>query len=305
MPLHPEYETMLRQLAQMEGPDLVDLPVAVGREMFRAMQPVALDVEVGAVSDVDAGGVPARVYRPEGDGPFPMVMMFHGGGWVIGDLDTADRQSREVCRGARALVVSVDYRLAPEHRFPAAADDCYAATCWAAEHASDHEGDASKLAVAGDSAGGNLAAVVAQMARDRGGPRLVFQLLVYPVTDGVDHDWPSYRDNGDGYLLTSAAMGWFWNQYAPSAADRRNPHASPLRAGNLAGLPPALVMTAEFDPLRDEGEAYAHALDAAGVEAEFVRYDGFIHGFFSHTGTIPATRIAMQKACAALSAALP
>ena len=229
--------------------------------------------------------------------------MFHGGGWVIGDLDTADRQSREVCRGTGALVVSVDYRLAPEHRFPAAAEDCYAATRWAAEHASDHEGDATRLAVAGDSAGGNLAAVVAQMARDRGGPRLVFQLLVYPVTDGVDNDWPSYRDNGDGYLLTTAAMGWFWNHYAPSAADRRNPYASPLKAESLAGLPPALVMTAEFDPLRDEGEAYARALATAGVDAELVRYDGFIHGFFSHTGTIPATRKAMEKACNALSAA--
>ncbi|MYD97549.1 MAG: alpha/beta hydrolase [Gammaproteobacteria bacterium] len=303
MPLHPEYQTMLAQLAEMEGPDLIDLPVATGREMFRAMQPQAFDVEVGAVSDVDAGGVPARIYRPEGEGPFPVVIMFHGGGWVIGDLDTADRQSREVCRGTGALVVSVDYRLAPEHRFPAAADDCYAATRWAAEHAPDHEGDASRLAVAGDSAGGNLAAVVAQMARDRGGPRLVFQLLVYPVTDGVDPGWPSYRDNGDGYLLTTAAMGWFWNHYAPSAADRHNPYASPLQAESLAGLPPALVMTAEFDPLRDEGEAYARALRAAGVDAELVRCDGFIHGFFSHTGTIPATRKAMAKACNALSAA--
>ena len=303
MPLDPEYETMLSQLAEMEGPDLVDLPVAIGREMYRAMQPEAPDVPVGAVSDVDAGGVPARVYRPEGDGPFPVVMMFHGGGWVIGDLDTADRQSREVCRGAHALVVSVDYRLAPEHTFPAAADDCYAATCWAAEHAADHDGDASRLAVAGDSAGGNLAAAVAQMARDRGVPRLAFQLLVYPVTDGVDHDRPSYRDNAEGYLLTADAMGWFWNHYAPAAADRRNPYASPLRAESLAGLPPALVMTAEFDPLRDEGEAYARALTAAGVEAELVRYDGFIHGFFSHTGTIPTTRKAMERACATLSSA--
>ena len=302
MPLNPAYEDMLGQLAALGGPSLVEVPVEVGREMFRAMQGGVPAIEVAAVTDTLAGGVPARVYRPHGDGPFPVAMMFHGGGWVIGDLDTADSQSREVCRGAGAVVVSVDYRLAPEHPFPAAAEDCYSATEWVAAHAGEHDGDPARLAVVGDSAGGNLAAVVAQMARDRGGPNIAFQLLVYPVTDGVNLDRASYRDNADGYLLTAQAMQWFWNHYAPTLDDRRNPYASPLLASDLTSLPPALVMTAEYDPLRDEGEAYGHALAEAGVDAEVIRYDGFIHGFFAHTQAIDAAGGAMSDACAALRA---
>ena len=304
MPLLAEYETMLRQLAAQPGPDLVELPVSAGRELMRAMQPEAPEIAVARVEDVDAGGVPARVYVPPGSGPFPVAMMFHGGGWVIGDLATADCQSREVCRGAGVVVVSVDYRLAPEHRFPAAAEDCYAATVWTAENAGRFGGDGGRLAVVGDSAGGNLAAVVALMARDRHGPPLAFQLLVYPVTDGANFETASYRDNAEGYLLTAAAMQWFWNHYAPDAAQRQHPYASPLLAESHAGLPPALVLTAEYDPLRDEGEAYAAKLAAAGVAAKHLRYDGFIHGFFSHTRTIPATRAAMDAACAALKEAL-
>ncbi len=303
MPLDPGYDEMLRQLAAIGGPSLAEVPVEAGREMFRAMQTQAPEIEVAAVTDISAGGVPARVYRPHGDGPFPVAMMFHGGGWVIGDLDTADCQSREVCRGSGALVVSVDYRLAPEHRFPAAAEDCYSATLWAAEHAGEHDGNPGALAVVGDSAGGNLAAVVAQMARDRGGPSIAFQLLVYPVTDGVNFDTASYRDNAEGYLLTAEAMHWFWDHYVPVPDDRRNPYASPLLASDLAALPAALVMTAEYDPLRDEGEAYGRALADAGVAARIVRYDGFIHGFFAHTRTIDAARGAMSEACAALRSA--
>ena len=304
MPLHPQYDAMLRQLAEMEGPPLVDLPVASGREMYRTMQPEAPELAVGEVTGTDADGVPVRVYRPAGDGPFPVAMMFHGGGWVIGDLATADCQSREICRGANVLVVSVDYRLAPENRFPAAAEDCYAATVWAAAHAADYDGDATRLAVIGDSAGGNLAAVVAQMARDKHGPRIAFQLLVYPVTDGVSFDTASYRDNAEGYLLTTDSMHWFWNHYAPDVEQRRDPYASPLLAGDFSNLPPALVMTAEYDPLRDEGEAYAQRLLAAGVHAELVRYDGFIHGFFGQTRTIEAARAAMDKACKTLTEVL-
>ena len=304
MPLNPGYEEMLSELAVLGGPSLAEVPVEAGREMFHAMQGGAPEIEVGTVTDVVAANVPARVYRPAGTGPFPVVMMFHGGGWVIGDLDTADCQSREICRGAGALVISVDYRLAPEHRFPAATEDCYSATRWAVDHAGDYDGDPGSLAVAGDSAGGNLAAVVAQMARDRRGPTIAFQLLIYPVTDGVNFDTPSYRDNADGYLLTAEAMHWFWDHYAPSPDDRRNPYASPLLASDLSGLPPALVMTAQYDPLRDEGEAYANALAKAGVDAKSIRYDGFIHGFFAHTRTIHDTRAAMADACSALRAAL-
>ena len=303
MPLKPGYEEMLRQLADIGGPALTEMPVETARAMFRAMQGDAPEVEVGTVTQIKAGGVPARIYRPIGSGPFPVVMMFHGGGWVIGDLDTADCQSREVCAGAGAVVISVDYRLAPEHRFPAAAEDCYSAVLWAADNASAYDGDTSSLAVAGDSAGGNLAAVVAQMARDRRGPAIAFQLLVYPVTDGIDFGRASYRDNAEGYLLTAEAMHWFWDHYAPTPDDRRHPYASPLLADDLSGLPPTLVMTAEYDPLRDEGEDYARALARAGVDARFVRYDGFIHGFFAHTRTIDDTREAMSDACAALRAA--
>ena len=304
MPLNPEYQTMLKQMAEVEAPPLADLPVAAGREMYRTMQPEAPEIEVGSVTDVDAGGAPARVYRPAGDGPFPVVMMFHGGGWVIGDLTTADGQSREVCRGVGALVISVDYRLAPEHRFPAAADDCYAATVWAGQNAAEYGGDPSRLAVAGDSAGGNLAAVVAQMVRDRGGPAIAFQLLVYPVTDGANFNTASYRDNGQDYMLTTDSMHWFWDLYVPNAEDRQNPYASPLLAGDLSNLPPALVMTAEFDPLRDEGEAYARKLAEAGIDANLIRCDGLIHGFFGQTRMVRAAREPMDQACAALRAAL-
>ena len=304
MPLNPEYRTMLKQMAEVEAPPLVDLPVETGRELYRTMQPEAPDIEVGSVTDIDADGVPARVYRPVGDGPFPVVMMFHGGGWVIGDLTTADGQSRDVCRGAGALVISVDYRLAPEHRFPAAADDCYAATVWAGQNAAEYGGDPSRLAVAGDSAGGNLAAVVAQMVRDRGGPGIAFQLLVYPVTDGANFNTVSYRENGQDYMLTTDSMHWFWDLYAPNPEDRQNPYASPLLAGDLSNLPPALVMTAEFDPLRDEGEAYARKLAEAGIDANLIRCAGLIHGFFAQTRTIRAAREPMDQACAALKAAL-
>ena len=304
MPLNPEYQALLEQMAQLEGPPLVDLPVEAGRQMYRTMQPEAPEIEVGAVLDTDADGVPVRVYQPVGEGPFPVVMMFHGGGWVIGDLTTADAQSREVCRQAEAVVVSVDYRLAPEHPFPAAINDCYAATRWAAQSADRYRGDPSRLALAGDSAGGNLAAVVAQMIRDGGGPAVSFQLLVYPVTDGVNFDTPSYHENGQDYMLTAESMHWFWNHYAPNARDRVNPYASPLLADNLADLPAALVMTAEYDPLRDEGEAYAEKLAKAGVEAEVVRCDGLIHGFFGQARTVQAAVEPMAQACKALKEAL-
>ena len=310
MPLHPEYEAMLAQMAEVEGPALVDMPVEAGREMYRTMQPEALDVPVAAVTDASANGVPMRIYTPPGEGPFPLVMMFHGGGWVIGDLVTADGQSREVCRGAGVTVVSVDYRLAPEHRFPAAADDCYAATVWAVQNAGHIGADASRVAVAGDSAGGNLAAVVSQMARDKrragaaDAPNIRFQLLVYPVTDGVNFNTASYRDNGEGYMLTADSMHWFWNHYAPEPAERSNPYASPLLADDLSDLPEALVMTAEYDPLRDEGEAYATALANAGVTARCQRYGGMIHGFFGQSRVVGAARAPMDDACKALRDAL-
>ena len=302
MPLHPDYDAMLAAMEDMGSPKIIEMSVADAREMFRMMQP-ADDTPVGNVEnrsiDGPGGQIPLRIYTPsaKGDAPPPIAMMFHGGGWVIGDLDTADSQSRELCAGAGCIVVSVDYRLAPEHRFPAAALDCFAATRWASENGTALGGDPKRVAVVGDSAGGNLAAVVTLMARDAGGPAIAAQVLVYPVTDGVRFDTASYRDCAEGYMLTAEAMHWFWDQYA-DPGERSDPRASPLLADDLSGLPPALVMTAEYDPLRDEGEAYARALEAAGNTVECIRFDGFLHGFFAHGPTIPATRPAMEKTCA-------
>ncbi len=306
MPLVPEYEAMFAQLAAEPGPKISELTPAEGREMYRLMRPVNESLAVGAVEDrtigTAVGDIPVRIYRPEGDGPFPIVMNFHGGGWVIGDLDTADAVCRSVCRTAECIVISVDYRLAPEHEYPAAVDDAYAATCWAAEHAAEL-GGSGRLAVMGESAGGNLAAVVAQKSRDENGPKIDFQLLAYPV---VDHDLTrtSYVENGQGYLLETETMSWFWDIYCPEAERRGEPAASPLKAESLAGLPPALVLTAEFDPLRDEGHAYADALQAAGVAAEAICFDGLVHDFLATAELIPGSRAAFERAVSALKSAL-
>ena len=242
-----------------------------------------------------------RIYTPQGSGPFPVLVYFHGGGWVIGNVDTHDPTCRTLTNAAGCVVVSVDYRLAPEHKFPAAVDDCYAATQWVAANAAAINGDSSRIAIGGDSAGGNLTAVVAIEARDKGGPPLVFQLLVYPVTD-YSFSTPSYRDNGDGYLLTKDSMVWFWDHYLRSEADGQDYRASPLRASDLTGLPPALVITAEYDPLRDEGEAYAARLQEAGVSVTCTRYDGMIHGFYGLTAVVDQARKAVEESVAALRA---
>ncbi|NBC22378.1 MAG: alpha/beta hydrolase fold domain-containing protein [Gammaproteobacteria bacterium] len=302
MPLVPEYEALLAELAAAEGPAIADLSPAEGREMYRMMRPANPDIAVGAVADTtlpgSAGPVPVRVYTPEGDGPFPVFVNFHGGGWVIGDLDTADAVCRDICRTAGCVVVSVDYRLAPEHPFPAAVEDACAAVAWVADNMGQLQGN-GRLAVGGESAGGNLAAVACQWARDRGGPEIHFQLLLYPV---VDHDMEraSYRENGAGYMLELDTMRWFWDHYCPDPARRTEPQASPLRAADLSNLPPALVVTAEFDPLRDEGEAYAAALAAAGTEAEAVRYDGLVHDFFATAALFEPSRRGFEAACKAL-----
>jgi acetyl esterase len=244
--------------------------------------------------------IPVRIYTPaEGDAPWPCLVYFHGGGWVIGTLDTVDAICRMVANRAGCKVVSVDYRLAPEHKFPTPFDDCFAALNWVRANALDIDVDPDRVAVGGDSAGGNIAAAAALETRDDGGPPLRYQLLVYPV---MDHrfDTPSYTDNADGYLLTRDMMIWFWDHYLTAAADGDNPLASPLRAGDLTGLPPAMVITAEFDPLRDEGEAYAAKLTAAGVPVTQTRYDGQIHAFWQMPGIFPAAHAAADAAGAAL-----
>ena len=304
MPLDPQAKAVLDQFASMGGQQLHEMSVAQARELILGM--VALAGEPESIARVEnrtvpgpAGEIPVRIYTPGGTAPFPVLVYFHGGGWVIGNLDTHDGICRSLANRVGCLVVSVDYRLAPEHRFPAAPEDCYAATRWLAEHAGSLGGDKGRIAVGGDSAGGNLAAVVALMARDRGGPKLAFQLLVYPATD-TDFETRSYRENSEGYFLTRADMVWFWNHYAPRDEDRRNPYAAPLRAASLRGLPPALVITAEFDPLCDDGNAYAARLREDGVPVRLSQQDGLIHGFFQMGAVIDRGRASVDEASRAL-----
>jgi acetyl esterase len=261
---------------------------------------------VAGVEDrIVAGSIPARMYWPLGGGasPAPLVVFLHGGGWVLCDLDTHDIPCRNLANATGSVVVSVDYRLAPEHRFPAAIDDAYAALAWAHEHAGELGADPARLAVAGDSAGGNLAAAVALAARDRGGPALRYQLLIYPVLDH-DFDRPSYQENAVGNFLTAVHMQWYWDQYVPDVDARDNPLASPMRAPELRGLPPAYVITAECDVLRDEGNAYAARLRDAGVPVTLSCAPGMFHGFFGTGDVIPIAKAENDKAFAALRAAL-
>ena len=278
--LQPDAEIFLEMLAELGAPRIETLSVADARA-FAAASAAAQPPgpEVGEVRDGElagaAGPLAYRLYRPATPGPHGVVVYFHGGGWVLGDLRSDDPFCRDLCVNADAIVVSVNYRHAPEARFPAAADDALAAVRWIADHAAELGGAPGRLAVCGWSAGGNVAAVACQLARDAGGPPIAGQVLVTPVTD-CDFSRPSYAENGEGYFLTTALMRWFWDHYA-APADRTSPKASPLRAASLAGLPPALVVTCEFDPLRDEGAAYAAALAKAGVAARELRGRGMIH----------------------------
>ena len=281
-------------------------PYTVSPEEARAnakKRPRSPGPEVAKVEDRSIPGldsdVPVRVYTPEGNGPFPILAWYHGGGWVVGDLESADATARDLCVGGECVVVSVDYRLAPDAKFPGPANDCWAATTWAVENAVSINGDACRLAVGGDSAGGNIAAAMCLMAADQGGPEIVFQLLIYPVTD-VDFTTVSYDDNAEGYGLTKVTMEWYWDHYLESMADASNPYAAPLQAKSLAGQPPALVITAEYDPLRDEGETYAKRLSEAGVATTATRYDGVIHGFFNMNAVVDKSQQAVDEASAAL-----
>ncbi|MGI8779795.1 MAG: alpha/beta hydrolase [Solirubrobacteraceae bacterium] len=269
------------------------------RRGARAPEPVArvLDREIPGPS----GSIPIRIYEAASPGPLPVLVYFFGGGWVIGTIEASDAVCRRVANAARCAVVAVAYRRAPEHRFPAAVADCYAATHWIAGHAGELGLDGQRLAVAGASGGGNLAAVVARLARDRGGPPLVHQLLVYPVADHLA-DTPSMWTRADPFF-SAPDLAWAWSHYLADPADGASTLASPLRAADLSGLAPALVITAEHDPLRDEGEAYAARLAAAGVRVELTRYDGMVHGFFAMGARVAAARGAMEQAAAALRAA--
>jgi acetyl esterase/lipase len=277
--VQPDVAIMLEMMATLGLPTFDSMPVDDARAFvlgLATMNPPG--PEVGEMIDgtmPGAGGdLDYRLYRPASPSPHPIVAYFHGGGWVLGSQVSDEPLCRDLCVRSDAVIVSVNYRHAPESRFPAAADDAFAAVQWIAAHAAELGGIPGQLAVAGWSAGGNVAAVACQLARDAGGPAIVGQLLLSPVTDS-DMTRASYGENGEAYLLTVALMGWFWDHYA-DPADRSDPKAAPLR-GNLAGLPPALIVTAEFDPLRDEGVAYAEALAAAGVPVRQVRARGHIH----------------------------
>lgn len=300
MPLHPVIQ---KALAAAEGvPAYYELPIAEAREQARKGYPVnPSPVPVGTVHELRIPGpqseIPVRMYVPQGPGPHPLLMFFHGSGFVLLDLDTHDDICRRLCAGASCVVASVDYRLAPEHKFPAAPDDCLAATRWLAAHATEFHADPKRIVVAGDSAGGCLAAVTALRIRDEGGPSLCGQLLFYPVTDYPSRPGNSYRAFGAGYGLTSQGMLWFWRQYLPDLSLAGQPLASPLRMREARGLPSACVLVAEYDVLHDEGMAYAQALRDAGVPALARSYAGMNHGFLKYAGVLEEADAAVADAC--------
>ncbi len=306
MPLDPQAKVVIDMI---EAIGVGQLDADTDPNEIRAMMNAAVlpsGIAIESVTDREIPGpngpVPVRVYRPAGDTPKPVVVYYHGGGWVLGSLETHDGTCRRLADGADAVVVSVDYRMGPEDRFPAAVDDSYAALTWVADNAAELGADAGRLAVAGDSAGGNLAAVVSQLARVDG-PAIRFQLLIYPVTD---HEFTSVsmEENSEGYYLTRDAMRWFYDHYLNDPIEGDDPRVSPIRNADLAGLPPAFVMTAQYDPLRDQGIAYADAMRAAGNDVAMTLYEGLFHGFISMFDLIDAGKAAFDDAIAAVVAAV-
>ena len=312
MTLHPGAQAVLDLIAEAGRPSFEEMSVPECREAYvnsrKALQPAPINVaEVLNLEMPGPGGdIALRLYRsqPAEAGVLqPVIVYFHGGGWVIGDLESHDTVCRELAARSGSALVSVDYRLAPEHVFPAAAEDAIAATKWIAENATRLGLDANRLAVAGDSAGGNLAAVVAITARDNGGPNVRFQALLYPVTD-FDLTRPSYEENGTRPPVKTATMAWFRDLYLTKPEDQKDWRAAPLQAADLSNLAPAFVMTAGYDPLRDEGKAYADALKAAGTACTYKCYDGQIHGFLNMALVNPQTFEAFDEVGAAIKAGL-
>jgi len=294
MALDPQAKALLDFLNSQKAPPVERLTVEQNRAGIKLLCRYGnvAPAPVAGVEDrmipVAGGEIGARLYTPEGDAPRPVLVYFHGGGFIMGDLDDWDPPLRELTNAAGCLVVSVAYRLAPEHRFPTAPEDCYRALSWVAENAASLGGDPGRIAVGGDSAGGNLAAVAALMARERGGPLPVCQVLIYPVTD-MAGDYPSQHEFGEGYFLTTEAARYFHSLYFRTDEDAQNVYASPLLA-DLGGLPPALVVTAGYDPLRDQGQAYARKLAVAGVRVDYRCYGGMIHGFLNMAGLLDKGR---------------
>lgn len=308
MPLDPTVQVMIDLMgdALAIGPEATPEQVRAKMNAAASAQLVPLE-PVHSVVDTTLPGpdgpIPLRIYSPSADAGLPVLVWLHGGGWVIGNLDTHDPVCRRLCASSGAIVVSVEYRLAPEAKFPCAVDDCVAAWEWVTNNAETFGGDSERVALGGDSAGGNLAAVLALVARERGLQAPALQLLVYPVTDH-EFESPSMIENAKGYGLETAHVGWFFDHYARSDADFADWRCSPMQASELAGLPPAIVITAEFDPLRDQGEAYGRRLQAAGVPTEIVRADGLFHGFFGMHAFLTPAQDSWDRAVAALVEAL-
>jgi acetyl esterase len=306
MPLDPQFQAARDQRERDDVPPLYEMSLADARaaDLASIRQGGGTAEPVFEVTELaipgPGGDLPLRLYRPSGTRPLAVLLYLFGGGWVLGTIDTADGVARRLANSAGAMVAVVGYRLAPEHPFPAAVDDCYAALRWLAGHCGEIGADPACLAVGGDSAGGNLAAAVTLLARD-GGPPLAGQLLVYPNTDQLADD-ESMRAADDPFLFNRHSVAWYRRHYLTSLPDAASPLASPLRAPSLAGLPPALVITAEYDPLRDQGEAYARRLAGEGVPVELSRYPGMAHGFFTMAGTLDASRSAIAQAAAQLRA---
>jgi len=290
VPLDPQVQSFVDETLATPDPPLEELSVLQARALdagFLELQAPAEDVaDVHDILVAGADGMlPARVYHATPGQALPMLCFFHGGGFVVGNIDVPDRACRAIANAAQCVVISVGYRTGPETKFPGPVEDGYAATRWLAQHPAQVGGLAGFLAVAGESAGGGLAAAVALMSRDRGGPAIDYQMLLYPMlAPARGTKFASYEENGEGYLLTRAAMEWFWDHYLAQESDGNHPYAAPVLADDLTGLPPALVITAEYDPLRDEGAAYAERLDRAGVQVEHLPYLGAIHGFLVMSG---------------------
>jgi len=307
--LDPQTDALLDELESGIAPPSSTLSVETGRELLDDLFAVEAPDPVGGVTDLGVQGpngpIPLRVYVPDGEGPFPVLVFFHGGGWVRGSLDAYEGPCRLLTREAGCVVVSVDYRRAPEHPFPAGFEDCYRAAEWAASHAADLRGDPDRVAVGGDSAGGNLTAAVALAARDRDGPDFAHQLLVYPSVNAPSVRWfDSYDDYATDYFLEMDSVEWYLEQYLERRADVGNAYAFPLRACSLADLPPATVVTAGFDPLVDEGTAYVDRLEGAGTPVEHLHYDAQIHGFCSLYEHVDAGRAAIDDIAGVLRSAL-
>lgn len=303
-------KAMLDQIAASGAPDIGDLPPEVGRPVYREIL-TAGDLPPADVQTEDrsipgpAGPLPVRVYTPreKASGARGLILYCHGGGFVLGDLDTYDSVCRAICREGGCVVVSVDYRLAPEHPFPAAVEDCHGALDWVAAHAAELGGDARRIAVCGDSAGGNLAAVLTLLAREKG-PAIRYQVLIYPVTTAMPGDLPSHKTFGEGYILSLKAMRAFTGHYFGGEGRAPDFRGAPLLADDFSGLPPALILVGGYDALRDDGVNYARRLIEAGVEATLVEYAGLSHGFINMAAPLPGGRLALNQVGAALRLAL-